>query len=234
MVDEVLNYNLPPSTKLNHEEVVAVINAIAGFNCIDLRRLCTHFLTFQPEPPTTTPTEVPLPDKSFFRWAKKQFDQTIYIGDKEASGRVLLGLFMNILMDLLSLKYPNISLYIDHEYKVLEGRKFYTDEAVVAILHSIMEAIFVFEYKPKVSPNLADQIPFHISETLVQAYYLRKKFRHNILHCLSDLTDFHFFLITTTPDSTFNITKYWYKNCNLLDPAQVTQLTAFLCDTISV
>ena len=122
MVDEVLNYNLPPSTKLNYEEVLAVVNAIAGFRCIDMRHLCNHLFTFQS--PKTTPTEEPLPDAIFFKWAlQKQYDQTLDLGDKEASGRVLLGLFMNIVTERLSVKYPNNRLYIDHEYRVLIGRQ---------------------------------------------------------------------------------------------------------------
>ena len=150
MVDEVLNYNLPPSTKLNYEEVLAVVNAIAGFRCIDMRHLCNHLFNH------LKLLQQRQPDASFFKWAlQKQYDQTLDLGDKEASGRVLLGLFMNIVTERLSVKYPNNRLYIDHEYRVLEGKKFCTDEAIVALTNIVAgEAVFVLEYKPKVAPDL--------------------------------------------------------------------------------
>ena len=94
--------------------------------------------------------------------------------------------------------------------------------------------VFVIKYKPRVSSNLSDQTPFHISETLIQAYYLRNKFRHNILHCLTDLNDFHFFLITTTPTRLFSIKNYSYTKCDLQNHEELAQLSAFLCDNIII
>lgn len=81
------------------------------------------------------------------------------IGDKEASGRVLLGMFMNIIRKVPSDKYPSISLRVDHEYRVLDCKKFAVDEAIVAITRVVSvgrvvrEVIFGLEYKPKVSSS---------------------------------------------------------------------------------
>ncbi len=43
-----------------------------------------------------------------------QYEFTLDIGDKEASGRFLLGMFMNTIRKILSDKYPSICLRVDH------------------------------------------------------------------------------------------------------------------------
>ena len=47
---------------------------------------------------------------------------TLDVGDKEASGRVLLGLFMNGVRTALKLKHPTETLCVDYEYEVLSGK----------------------------------------------------------------------------------------------------------------
>ena len=73
----------------------------------------------------------------------------------------------------------------------------------------------VTEYKPRVTQNLADQEPHHLSEMFIQAYYLRRKFTHKIMHCLTDLRDFHYFLIKDGQNGKIIIDKYIYLNSDL-------------------
>ena len=122
MGDIVLCYNLAPSTQLNYEEVVEVFNAITGLMCIDVRGVYQYISSLQPEPPTITPTMQLIQGEEHYHWMlQEQYDQTIYLGDKEASGRVVLGLFMSMVTKLLRSKYPTQLFYVDHEYKVLKG-----------------------------------------------------------------------------------------------------------------
>ena len=134
--------------------------------CIDMRGVYQYISSLQPEPPTITPTVQLIQGEEHYHWMlQEQYDQTIYLGDKEASGRVVLGLFMSMVTKLLRSKYPNQLFYVDHEYKVL---KFCADEAIVTITcNKEQHVVFVIEYKPRVSSNLSDQTPFHISETLM-------------------------------------------------------------------
>lgn len=211
-------------------QVVNVVNAIAGFKCLDLRELC-ECITLLQSPSTST--EENLPQKiiqSFQESYQEERSSTLDICDKEASGRVLLGLFMTFVRKFLSYKHPEKTFKIDHEYRIFPDRKFAADEAVTAIVDGLRRVIFVLEYKPKVAPGLIDEEAFHISETLIQAYYLRKMFKHPILHCLSDLNDFHFFLITTDSSREFNLNKYWSKSFNVLDTDQLRYLATFLGD----
>ena len=125
---------------------------------------------------------------------KFHYDNTLYLGEKEASGRVLLGLFMKAVCHALKQIHPEKVFWLDHECMILPSKKFTNDEAIQAILADDgKKVIFALEYKPKVATELKDQTSFHISETLLQAFYLRKRFDHNIVHCLTDLEDYHFF-----------------------------------------
>ena len=99
---------------------------------------------------------------------------------------------MNIVRRFLSIKYPAYAFDVDDEYKILEGKRYAMDDSIEVVEVTGPEPkqgkpVFGLEYKPRVSSDLTDITPFHISETLIQAYYLRKKFQYPILHCLSDL-----------------------------------------------
>jgi hypothetical protein len=61
--------------------------------------------------------------------------------------------------------------------------------------HGRQRVQVVWEYKPKVSSKLEDVTGWHISETILQAFYLHKKHTYPVLHCLTDLQDFHYFTL---------------------------------------
>ena len=211
-----------------------------------MRGVCSYLTTVSPPPPSST--AMPYLTTEHFREhcakivdvVQEEFDSTLDVGDKEASGRVLLGLFMNVVRKALKLKYPKHTLCVDYEYRVLTDKQYAVDTTVVALTHimrvtgSVRNVVLALEYKPKVAAELRDQIPWHVSEVLLQAFYMRKRFTHDILHCLTDLQDYHYFLVGTQPDSPFCIKGYWYKMCKITDPTELTDHLHFLCDAITL
>ena len=106
-----------------------------------------------------------------------------------------MGLFMEAVCRALHELHPD---KLHHEFKVLPGKAFATDEAIVGlavIRQERKKVIFALEYKPNVASELMDQPPFHISEMVLQALYLTTHSDHEIVHCLTDLQDYHIFVI---------------------------------------
>ena len=124
-------------------------------------------------------------------------------------------------------------LYVDHEYKILETKKYACDVAVIAALSKGQEreVLLAVEYKPNVPSGLEDVTPWHLSETLLQAFYLRDNFHYDIVHCL---TDYHFFLVGSSSENAFVLKKHWYKKCDLTDGAAFEEHINFVCDIIHV
>ena len=103
---------------------------------------------------------------------------------------------MRHIVDVLSLKYPGKNFFVDHQYQLLEGNTFAIDDAVCVIQDGANTPLLVVEYKPRVHLDLKFVEQSHLSEVFIQAYYLRKRFPQPILHCLTDLTQNHYFLIS--------------------------------------
>lgn len=232
-VDEVIAYQLPPSTPLNYEDATEVLNAILGVHCRDMRAICDYLLRMM-SPPTNS--LVPFSSElllNTLQCIKEEYNITKWIGDKEASGNVIRGLFVTMVRIALVSKYPDKVFDIDHEYRILPNKKFAMDEAITALMMTTA-VIFGLEYKAKVSSTLHDQPAFHISETLLQAFYLRKRFSHDIVHCLTDLHDFHYFLIGSDPGKAFIVRKYWFMKCNITDISELSHNLNFLCENLCV
>ena len=148
-VDQALNCELPPSTPLNYVDVVAVLNAILGQNVVDLRGLCQFFDTLLSTSTSSTSTS----SVSFF---KAYYENTLYLGSKEASARAIFGMFMELVRDTLQKRHPKQKFYVDHELKVL---RFSSDAAIIVRstgLEKRMDVVFSVEYKPKVAAQLED------------------------------------------------------------------------------
>ena len=64
---------------------------------------------------------------------RELYDSTLYIGEKEASGRVVLGMFMNKVQKVLAKKYHKACINNDHEFRVLGNKTYACDEAVTSI-----------------------------------------------------------------------------------------------------
>ena len=149
---------------------------------------------------------------------QKHEEVTMHLNTKEASGSALLGTFMLCVSDALRTLCLTHTFKIDHWY----AKTYTADSALLsALLVSSQKQVvpcfghspsqkqvvpcFVVEYKPRVAQDLADQDPFHLSEVFLQAYYLRKMHKHPILHCLTDLSDFHYFLVKVSERGNFKI-----------------------------
>ena len=62
---------------------------------------------------------------------KQQYDVTLDVGSKEASGYVLLGYFFSIIRDLIADKYPAMNVAVDHQFPVCASA---ADEALIALI----------------------------------------------------------------------------------------------------
>lgn len=233
-VDEVFAYQLPPSTPLNYESATDVLNAIMGVRCRDMRAICDYLL--QKSQPTEDLSALTFSSElvqNAVQCITEEYKNTKWVGDKEASGNVIRGLFVSMVRIALVTKYPDRVFDIDHEYRILPNKKFAIDEAITTLMVS-SAVILGLEYKPKVASTLHDQQAFHITEVLLQAFYLRKRFHHDIVHCLTDLHDFHYFLIGSDADKEFIIRKYWSMKCNITNITELSHHLNFLCENLCV
>ena len=157
---------------------------------------------------------------------------TRFLGDKEANGRVILGRFMTKVRMAVAAAYPKADIRVDHEYRVLKEKTYACDEAVVSASLSLQRGpyqekllLLGIEYKPKVASALRDQTPFHLSEVFIQAYYVKKSMTHDIWHCLTDMKDFHYFLVGATPEKKHRNTSTFNPTCVIKHPLLSTILS---------
>ena len=110
----------------------------------------------------------------------------------EESARGIVTLFVQLVCDALQNKYPDQTFFVDHECDVLH---IFGCGALIVVSagRSTLDVVFSLEYKPKVSPNLKDKCPCHISELFLQVFYLATYSKHAIVHCPTDLEDYHMF-----------------------------------------
>ena len=160
---------------------------------------------------------------------KACYENTLHLGDKEASGRVILGIFMELVRETLQERHPKQKFDVDLELKVL---RFSSDAAIIVASTGLKEdVVFSVEYKPRVSAQLEDQRPFHLSELFLQAFYLAPQCEHAVVHCLTDLEDYHMFLVGKN-GKKICIKKYWYRKCDLMDSSQTAEHLHFLSENI--
>ena len=195
---------------------------------------------------------------------ENQYRRILNLSIKEASTFWMLGDWLGEVSDLLKNKYPEWEFRTDPEYYVLDGKTFAADEVIVgnqdqvdegeaaavsqdegeATLPAAIEAlnletstskpILITECKPRVSTNLQAQEPFHITETLIQAFYVRRKYDFPILHCLTDLKEYHFFLVGDAPNQKLELLWYFHLCCDLKKPNELAQLLSFLYDVVQL
>ena len=122
--------------------------------------------------------------------------------------------FMEAVRHTLHQKHPALDVKVDHEVRVL---RFASEVALVIVActrQKGLDVLFSLEYKPKVAQDLGDQHACNISEMFLQAFYVETQVEHDVLHCLTDLNDYHLFLMGKK-DGKFCIKAYWYRACNL-------------------
>ena len=234
-VDLINSCDLAPSTKLkSSDDVVEVLCYILGMAKKDEMRdvvraikgtMLSHeaFIASYELQEENTPLVMNELQQHTVAFQKHE-EVTMHLKTKEASGGALLGTFMLCVSDALRTLCPTSTFKIDHQFNA----KTYTGDSALlsALLVSSQKPVgfdpsqrgvvpcFVVQYKPRVSPDLADQDPFHLSEVFLQAYYLRKMHKHPILHCLTDLSDFHYFLVKESERGNLEIENYFCFKCN--------------------
>ena len=168
---------------------------------------------------------------------QKHVEVTMHLKTKKASGTALLGNFMLCVSDALRTLCPTSTFKIDHQFNVYKAKTYTGDSALLsALLVSSRRRVvpcFVVQYKPRVALDLDDQDPFHLSEVFLQAYYLRKMHKHPILHCLTDLSDFHYFLVKESERGNLEIEKYFCFKCNFNEAEELLLTLKLLCYIIT-
>ena len=252
-VDLINSCDLAPSTKLKPSDVVEVLCYILGMGKRDEMRdviipikgtmlSLSHEAFIDSYERENTPLVMDELQKLTFVFQKHQ-QVTMHLQTKEASGTALLGTFMLCVSDALKTLCPTQIFKIDHQFNVCYGKTYTADSALLsALLVSTvvlgfdhrpfdqgMVPCFVVEYKPRVSRDLVDQEPFHLSEVFLQAYYLCKMHKHPILHCLTDLSDFHCFLVKRSDRGHLEIKKYFCFKCKFNETEKFLLTLKLLC-----
>lgn len=207
---------LPPSSKLKAEEVVRVLSYILQWRAVDMNSICLLITKDHLRDPEQETREITAEELQFFPAIFEMIDtRTLYLFTKEASGYPQLGAYLLCIQNGIQKCYPSHQFLVDNQFCI--NHQYYSDGAIVsAVILDSYVPIYVVEYKPQVSADLLDVHPSDLSELFLQAYYLRQLYDHLILHVLTDLKDFHFFLIATGVNNTIFIQKLLYvnkKNC---------------------
>ena len=237
LMDQVHLHELAPSTPLTDLEVMEVLGNLFQVNLLhDYRQVITHLTTKrqqhvqeQAEPSESQAVEL----ASFTTVFSEYSSRTLFLTSKEASGYGLLYVFSLFVCKLLQEKYPSLSLHVDPHFPVAEGQTF-TSMQLLVEASLMLRVLVLWEYKPRVPDALEDVTVWHLSETLLQAYYLRRKHSYPVLHCLTDLLDFHYFFIEGDGQRTLKVVKYVYLKSDLTKPTDVWTHLDFLFQAVHV
>ena len=193
---------------------------------MDLRSLCDYLQSFKVNTKlststssTSTSTSSVSSEVSSEPFFKGFYEHTLFLGDKEASGH-----FGSLHGISLQKRHPNKKYYIDNELKVF---RFSSDAAL--IVSSTVKRMDVVFYKPYVSAKLQQPSAFYLSELFLQAFYLANQCEHSIVHCLTDLVDYHLFLVAKD-GKKLCIQKYWHSECDLKESSQTAEHLRFLSE----
>ena len=251
-VDLINSCDLAPSTKLKSSDVVEVLCYILDMvKKDDLRDVISHikgtmlsheaFIASYELQVENTPLVMNELQQHTVAFQKHQ-QVTMHLTTKEASGTALLGTFMLCVSDALRTLCPTHTFKIDHQFNVCNAKTYTADSALLVSSQKPVGfdpsqrgvvPCFVVEYKPRVSQDLDDQHPFHLSEVFLKAYYLRKMHKHPILHCLTDLSDFHYFLVKESERGNLEIENYFCFKCNFNEAEELLLTLKLLCYIIT-
>ena len=218
VVWKLRNFELSPNGYLCNEDRVVILRYLLGQQLIrdGLEALQYVFST-----PYELPEETEEIESSFGignHQLKHYSSLTIDLSTKEASGRTLMGLVLLELTSAIHKQESRLELNVDHEYSLFHTRRSGPDYAadVAVIVVNIVSTAFIslllfidlfifpqdeirrpvilYEYKPQVPLSHKDIDLSHICEVLIQGYYCVKHFTP-VLHCLTDLSDLHYFML---------------------------------------
>lgn len=240
LVDQVHHHELAPSTPLTDLEVMEVLGNLFQLDLHDYNQIINHIKTKhrhhvkeQAEPSDIQAVQIASFTTSFL----EHISLTLYVKSKEASGYGMLSVFSLFVCKMMQDKYPSSNFRIDPQFRVCEGNKFTSDQGLVHLIEAtrvLLRVLALWEYKPRVPGDLDDITAWHISETLLQAYYMRKKHSYPVLHCLTDLTDYHYFFIEDDGERTLTVVKYVYLRSDLCKPNDVWNHIEFLLQSVRI
>ena len=160
----------------------------------------------------------------------------LHFSMKEASGIPLLG--MVLAQVALQLSATRKTQYrVDMEFPVIDtnkkrGQRPACDGALCVSLMMKSLPVALFEYKPSVDPRWARVDPDNLMELVLQGYYcLREYSVTTILHCLTDVQTWWYFLLRLDKNV---VVCDWYKSFTAATPenfninAQVAFLDHYL------
>ena len=207
VVDKVCAGVFAPRTKLGMQDTLALLTHCFGITLLGSPVQLHAFMADKQEEATVTDTgrvdkEIVSPYSLLFA---KQKNSTAWLTLKEASGYPMLGDFLLCVKEVLEQLHPHSSFFIDHQYAVLPGQAI-ADGALSALVAQHQHIpLLVCEYKPKVASRVDGLDLSDLTEAMIQALYLRKTFRHPIIHCLTDMTDFHYFVLQDKEQNRLHI-----------------------------
>ena len=238
-MDQVHNYELAPSTQLEDLQVMEIIRNIFHLEGIYDYRGILAYLTSkrqdhvkeQAEPSHIQEVEI----SSFTVSISEHRCMTLGFTSKEASGYAMLSNFSLFVCKLMGVKYPSLNFCIEPQFIVCDGKKNSSDQTLVQLLmgSTHMRVLVVWEYKPRVACDIYDVPAWHLSETLLQAYYMRRNHCYPVLHCLTDLNDYHYFFIEDGP-TDITLSKYVYMHSDLSVPKDAFDHINFLLQSVPV
>ena len=236
LLDKVQQHELAPSTPLRDCEVMEVLCHLFGIQrfieypkVVDwIQEQSQEYVAGQAEPSDVQKAKIDF----FTALYSTHRRNTLHVSSKEASGYTMLGNFSNFVCEMLQDKYPTAVFHIDPQFYVSERKTYSSDQAVLQIVMGNGRVLVIWEYKPRVPSLLGDVQGWHLSETLLQAYYLRKKHSYPILHCLTDLNDYHYFFIDG--ERSLKLEKYVYIQSDLKNQTDVWKHVDFLFQSVNV
>ena len=249
-IDLINSCDLAPSTRLKPSDVVEVLCYILGVDEDEMGdvvspikgAMLSHEVFIASYERENTPLVMNELQQHTVAFQRHQ-QVTMHLKIKEASGTTLLGNFMFCVSDALKTLCPTHTFKIDHQFHVCNTKSYTADSALLSALLVSSQKLgsrkrrvvpcFVVEYKPRVSQDLADQEPCHLSEVFLQAYYVCKMHKHPILHCLTDLSDFHYFLVKESERGNLEIEKYFCFKCNFNEAEELLLTLKLLCYIIT-
>lgn len=225
---------LAPSTELKAEDVVHILNFMFEWDTVEMAGIYRKLRELLEEVTMpTSPQEEPIV-KHYARLFKEQRNGTLYIGTKEASGYAQLSDYLLWIRHRMQTLY-DITVHVDPQYQIKgNGKIFFADGGLVAMVvntNSQTEPapVCVVEYKPRVPGSVEDMDPVYLSELFLQAYYLQrdKQQHHCVLHVLTDLVDFYWFIMRGG-----KILKFHYTKCFLYEEQDLLKHSDAICSIL--
>ena len=235
VVDKVCDGVFAPSTKLAAKDAIDLLTYCFGLPPGRSPLQLYMFIEGKKQAASVTHTKQVERDtvSPYSTLFAKQQEGTAYLTVKEASGSAMLADFLLCVWEVMKSLHPKSSFMIDHQYTIIPAKAI-ADGALCALMVSDYMPLLIIEYKPKVASTIDDIDVSDLTETMVQALYLRKRFQHPIVHCLTDLKDFHYFVLKDTQQKRLQIEKYVFVSCNGTDVDDLLAHVSFLSETLCI